>query len=704
MPDGAMTVFEQVIALPVEHRGPLLDSLCVGRSEVRAEVLRMLAEDAALQQSDERSSALSMRQHGPFRLPDRIGSYRVLGTIGEGASGTVLRAEQDQPRREVALKLLQHGSVSTASMRRFVIEADALARLQHPGVVQIFEAGVADVGGAAVPFLATELVRGTLLHEWREKQSPDWRQSLHVVLQILDAVEYVHRQGVIHRDLKPQNVVVREGDGPPTVCILDFGVARLERPDPDAESTLHGAVVGTLAYMSPEQAAGSAHVDTRSDVWSTGAICYELLVNKPPMPAFDGELAYRIAQRRSAVAAPLGSVDPRFRGDLEAVVSKALALDPDDRYGSASAFADDLRRVLAHEPVLARRSGVLHTLFLFARRRRASMAAIVLFVVFVATTFAAMAASYREARASRALAFDVLQMVTRRVFELEPSLGTVALRRELLLGMEGELALLAENLPNDPVHLGLRADVLVALGNLEVQADRRSAAHPLRQQALSLRLRQVAALPDDADIQRELATDFVRLGDLLKTGEDPRPAREHYAAAQAVYERLVAASPNDARALDDLCHGCNRLAHIAIEDGDYEAAATRLDRQEQILARLLASEPKRRATMSNARSLWMMRAHLAGRCGDREQRVRCLRAALEFCDLSLDQRPEDVEAMFAGLSVRSSLACAASEAGNDDEARRIVHEARRRLAARGVDIDDARLHSLVAFFREKRWD
>lgn len=704
MPDGAMTVFEQVIALPVEQRGPLLDALCAGRDAVRAEVLRMLEQDAALQQSDERSLALPMPPLGPFRLPDRIGSYRVLGTIGEGASGTVLRAEQDQPRREVALKLLQHGSVSTASMRRFVIEADALARLQHPGVVQIFEAGVADVGGAAVPFLATELVRGTLLHEWRAQQSPDWRQSLHVVLQILDAVEYVHRQGVIHRDLKPQNVVVRDGDGPPKVCILDFGVARLLRPNPDAESTLHGAVVGTLAYMSPEQAAGSAQVDTRSDVWSTGAICYELLVKKPPMPTFDGELAQRIAQRRSAVAAPLGHVDPRFRGDLEAVVGKALALKPDDRYGSASAFAEDLRRVLAHEPVLARRAGVFHTLFLFAQRRRASMVAIVLFVVFVATTFAAMAASYREARASRVLAFDVLRMVTRRVFELEPSLGTVALRRELLLGMEGELVQLAEELPDDPVHLGLRADVLVALGNLEIQADRRSAARPLRQQALSLRLRQVAAQPDDADIQRELATDFVRLGDLLKDGEDPRPAREHYAAAQAVYERIVASHPDDARSIDDLCHGCNRLAHIAIEDGDFAAAAVHLDRQEQMFARLLASAPKRRATMSNGRSLWMMRAHLAGRSGDAEQRLRCLRAALEFCDLSLDQRPEDLDAMFAGLSVRSSLVLAATESGNAEEARRIVHDARRRLATRGVDLDDARLHTLVAFFRDPRWD
>ena len=703
MAPGAMTIFEQAIALPVEQRGALLEALCGSRPAVRAEVERKLAQDAVLLAAEATRKHPAPAARVACILPERIGSYRVLGKIGEGSSGTVLRAEQEQPRREVALKLLQTGSVSTASMRRFVIEAEALARLQHPGVLQIFEAGVADVGGTAVPFLATELVRGLLLHEWRAAAKPDWRQCLAVVLQILDAVEYVHRQGVIHRDLKPQNVVIREGDDALRVCILDFGVARLQRSEVDTERTLQGAVVGTLAYMSPEQAVGSACVDTRSDVWSTGAICYELLTGQPPMPPFDGELQQRIAQRREAIAVPLGDVDGRFRGDLEAVVSKALATDPEERYGSASAFAEDLRRVLAHETVEAHSATVWHRVRLCARRRRAWMATLVLIALLAAASLAVMVQSYAEVRASRQRVRDVLTMVTRRVFLLEQSIGTFALRRELLLGIGTELASLAERAPDDPDHWALRADLAVALGNLEVQADRRSAARPFREQALLLRQRLAQARPEDPLVVRDLATDLVRLGDLEKDEGDPERPRASYRKAQALFERLVDDGHCDPRSLDDLAHGCNRMAHFAIEDREFAAAEQLLARQQQLLDQLLRDAPERPATMINGRSLWLMRAFLAELRGDPALQLRCLRAVLEFCDPLLDQRPADAEALFGALSARMRLAESALQSGDAVEARRLASEARDRLRRAGPNLDDARLQSLLGYFADDRW-
>ena len=217
----------------------------------------------------------------PPALPSTIGRYRIIRLLGEGGMGAVYEAEQDSPQRTVALKVIRAGYATDEMLRRFENETQALGRLQHPGIAQIYDAGTAETPLGRQPYFAMELVRGETLLKYCDEHKLNVRQRLELVAKICDAVQHAHQRGLIHRDLKPANIIVGE-DGQPK--ILDFGVARLT--DSDAQATRQtdiGQLIGTLAYMSPEQVLGDpAEVDTRSDVYALGVILYELLAGKMP--------------------------------------------------------------------------------------------------------------------------------------------------------------------------------------------------------------------------------------------------------------------------------------------------------------------------------------------------------------------------------------------------------------------------------------
>jgi len=257
-----------------EELGPAaLDAVCA-RHPVHAAALRQRIE--AL-----RGLGLLDAGGGGPPLPERIGPYRVLGMLGRGGMGVVFETEQEQPQRRVAVKVLRSGLESQALRARFAQEAVLLARLQHPGVAQIFEAGSATVGGELLPFFAMELVRGEPVTEFVRNRGLDVRARLDLMARICDAVQHAHQKGVIHRDLKPSNILVVDSGQPK---LLDFGVARATEDDLRATlQTCQGQLVGTLAYMSPEQAAADPDgIDTRSDVYSLGVILHEVLVGTLP--------------------------------------------------------------------------------------------------------------------------------------------------------------------------------------------------------------------------------------------------------------------------------------------------------------------------------------------------------------------------------------------------------------------------------------
>ena len=329
---------------------------------------------------------------------DRIGSYTLGKVLGQGGMGVVYIAEQENPRRKVALKLIRSGTVSTELVRRFKYEAEILGRLQHPGIAQIYEAGTIRGPRGSQPYFAMELIQGVPLNHYLAENSLSTRERLELLATICDAVHHAHQKGIIHRDLKPGNILVTETGQPK---ILDFGVARAT--DSDIQTTTIqtdiGQLIGTVPYMSPEQVAGDpAELDTRSDVYALGVIAYEVLSGRPPYDLRNKIIPEAVRIIRENTPPPLSGTNRTFRGDVETIVSKALEKDKSRRYQSASDFASDIRHYLAYEPIEAKRDSTWYVISKLARRHKYATAAIVCLLVTIFSSTFVSYDYYREAK------------------------------------------------------------------------------------------------------------------------------------------------------------------------------------------------------------------------------------------------------------------------------------------------------------------
>jgi WD40 repeat protein len=339
-------------------------------------------------------------------LPKSIGSYRIERVVGVGGMATVYEAVQERPRRRVALKVMRFALVRTSAVRRFEFETEVLARLRHPGIAQILEAGVHQIAGRSVPYFAMEFIENarTIVEHCEERGLPI-RGRIELFASVCDAVHHGHQHGVIHRDLKPANILVDEAG---RAKVIDFGIARSTEHGREA-ITEHGdlgQIVGTLDHMSPEQCrGGSTPVDVRTDVYALGVVLYRLLCGAAPFALSDLPVAeaLRIVQEKEPKR-PSSRV-PALRGDLEAIVTTAMSKRPEDRYASAAALADDLRRWLGSRPVDARPPSALRQLRLFGARHRALVATIALLAfsliagTIASTVFALRAGEEAERRA-----------------------------------------------------------------------------------------------------------------------------------------------------------------------------------------------------------------------------------------------------------------------------------------------------------------
>ena len=417
-------LFLAACELPESERPGFLTESCEGDAELRAEVEQLLAADAgevAVDRSPAKATwaAKAFGEVGSAAHPETLGEYQVLGVLGEGGMGIVYRARQKRPERDVALKVVRAGLATDAMLRRFEVEAALLGRLRHPGIAQIFEAGVADTPAGAQPFFAMELVEGRTLTEWIREASPTTDQRIALLAEIADAVAHAHQRGIAHRDLKPSNILVDAHDRP---RILDFGVARaVDDETLDEDSTLltrTGQLVGTLHYMSPEQVSGDpSSVDVRTDVYSLGVVGFEMLVGQRPLKLDGLPLVEAARHITSTDPDKLGALDRALRGDIEVIVAKALEKDKDRRYGSAGELALDLRRLMADEPIEARPASTVYQLTKLARRNRALVGGSAIGLVALLVGLAAALVQAKRATASAELAAREAERATRAAEE-----------------------------------------------------------------------------------------------------------------------------------------------------------------------------------------------------------------------------------------------------------------------------------------------
>ena len=394
----------EAASLETAERAAFLAARCGGDEALRRDVEAMLRvhdgsaahETAdALRDVAARAADALRADHSP---PAQLGSWTLLDRIAEGGMGVVYKARQERPERFAAIKFLRPELASDRAVRRLELEAEVLAQFDHPGIAKVYAMGVVEDEGRARPYFAMEFVEGKPIDRYADEAGLDVDARIDLLCAVCSAVDHAHRRGVIHRDLKPGNILVTsEGH----VKVLDFGVARVAR-SPDATASLHlttGGLLGTLSYMGPEQIVGD-QVSTSTDVYALGVVLYQLLTGRLPLDLAGVPLA-RAAERLQHETPPLvGSVDARLRGDLEVVVATALAKDPARRYPSAAALADDLRHVQRREPIRARSPRALYLLGRFVARHRAAVSvASLLLAALLGSLVLAMQSASRERRA-----------------------------------------------------------------------------------------------------------------------------------------------------------------------------------------------------------------------------------------------------------------------------------------------------------------
>ena len=335
-------------------------------------------------------------------IPKQIGKYHIKSLIATGGMGSVYMAVQEQPRRTVALKLMKRGIASRSALRRFEYESQLLARLRHPHIAEVYDAGTHDEGDGGTPYFVMEYIAGArrLTDYAREKKLPT-RRKLELFLPVCDAVHHGHTKGIIHRDLKPDNILV---DSHGRVKIIDFGVARATDSDL-ALTTLQtdiGQLIGTVQYMSPEQVeADPTDLDTRSDVYSLGVVLYELLTGKLPYDVKGVKIFEATRLIREQEAAKLSTIDSGLRGDIETIVLTAMAKDREHRYQSARGIRDDIEHYLRAEPITARPPSMSYQLRMFARRNKPLVTGIAAVFVALLLGVIGMAALWRQSESSR---------------------------------------------------------------------------------------------------------------------------------------------------------------------------------------------------------------------------------------------------------------------------------------------------------------
>jgi tetratricopeptide (TPR) repeat protein/tRNA A-37 threonylcarbamoyl transferase component Bud32 len=653
-PARAENLFQNVLDLPPDARSAYLERQCRGDDALRAEVDSLLRHyrtaQGAFLEAPPAADAIGVF---PDRVPERIGNYRILREIGRGGMGTVYEAEQERPKRRVAIKVVQPGLATPKILQRFEHEAQFLARLKHPGIAQIYEAGASD-GPSRQPFLAMEFVEGRRLLQYAEEHRLPTRALLGLMVKICDAVHHAHQKGVMHRDLKPANILV-DATGQPKV--LDFGVARATDVDLQLTTVQADArpLIGTIAYMSPEQVCGdAASIDTRSDVYALGVIAYQLLTGRLPHDLSDKSLAEAARTISDVDPPPISSINRTLGGDLQVIVSHALAKSPAERYQSAADLGADLGRYLRNEPIAAKPATALYQLRKLISRHKAPAALAATLFLAVSGFAAGMSLLYARSQANLQRAVhaeraattetETARQVTQFLMDLfnvsNPSetLGNTITVREVL---DAAAVRIDTALEERPV---VRASLMSTLGTVYQSLGLYPEARSLLERAVDI----LPGRPDDESSAS--AAVLMRLGDFLY--EDGKAERAEALLREALnrFESAPNANPLEVANCRNTL-GCVLLMGARHDEAERLLRAALTVRREH----LGPDDPLVGQTLNNLARAFAIRGNIR----DAEKTAR---EAVELLEAALDPKHPDL------VTARTTYAQLLIQFGRFDEA------------------------------------
>jgi eukaryotic-like serine/threonine-protein kinase len=638
-------IYQQATRLLGNERAEYIEETCAGDETLRAEVETLLdSQMETVMESEARTLAASDADHfltagqsedatrvlpsmphfNDEMIGKQIGAYKIEREVGRGGMGAVYLASRadEQFRNRVAIKLVKRGMGSDFVIRRFLGERQILAYLNHPHIARLLDGGATEDGS---PYFVMEYIEGLPITHYCDQHRLSTGERLKLFQQVCSAIQYAHQNLVVHRDIKPGNILVTSSG---EVKLLDFGIAKLLAPElSPTDTTAKFGRLMTPDYASPEQVKGEP-ITTASDIYSLGVLLYQLLTGhrpyhisntspmemvrvicelEPDRPSTVINRSITLAaanERREKTLTPeevsgLRDSQPdklrkQLAGDLDNIILKAMRKDPARRYVSAEQFSEDIRRHLQGLPVTARPDTFSYRARKFLQRNRAGVAAAVLLVLsllggIIGTTWQAVAARRERARAEKRFT-DVRRLANSFLFEFHDSIQNLSgatPARELVVKRALEyLDSLSQEAGND---FSLQRELATAYEKVgDVQGDPYGAslgdtasALESHRKALSIREALSAANPSNQEIQNEMASSYLKLGDISWVQGEWSDALEVYQKARAINERLSLQDPSNRKILYDLSLNYDSVGDVLAETGDLQGA---LESQQKALA------------------------------------------------------------------------------------------------------------------------